>query len=41
MNTFLEKMKTVFRDPIMRKKVLFTFGALVVFRLLASIPMPN
>ncbi len=41
MNTFLEKMKTVFRDPSMRKKVLFTLGALVVFRLLASIPMPG
>ena len=41
MNTFLEKMKTTFTDPIMRKRIGFTLGALVMFRLLAAIPIPG
>ncbi len=41
MNTFFEKIKTVLRDPVMRKRIAFTIGALVVFRLLAAIPMPG
>ena len=41
MNKFIEKAKIVFRDPIIRKRIGFTIGALFVFRLLASIPIPG
>ncbi len=39
MNTFFNKLKVVFADALLRKKVLFTLGALTVFRLLAAIPI--
>ncbi len=39
MNTFFTKLKVVLGDGILRKKALFTLGALVVFRLLAAIPI--
>jgi preprotein translocase subunit SecY len=41
MKNFFEKISLVFRDPMLRKRILFTLGALVVFRLLASIPIPG
>ena len=41
MNTFTHKILTVFRDPIMRKRIGFTIGALVLFRALATIPIPG
>jgi preprotein translocase subunit SecY len=41
MNTFFEKLKLVFKDSMLRKRVLFTLGALVVFRFLAVIPIPG
>src|SRR3989344_262749 len=41
MNTFFEKLKIILRDPTLRKRILFTLGALVIFRVLASIPMPG
>lgn len=41
MNTFLEKAKIVLRDPVIRKRIGFTIGALFVFRLLAAIPIPG
>lgn len=41
MKNFLEKITIVFRDETLRKRIGFTIGALVVFRLLATIPMPG
>lgn len=39
--TFLRKTKLVFEDETLRKRILFVLGALVVFRLLAAIPVPG
>ncbi|MEQ1561294.1 MAG: preprotein translocase subunit SecY [Nitrospira sp.] len=39
MKTFFSKIALVFQDKILRKRMLFTLGALVVFRVLASIPI--
>jgi len=41
MKNFLEKITIVLRDETLRKRIGFTLGALVVFRLLASIPIPG
>ena len=41
MKNFLEKITIVLRDAGLRNRILFTLGALVVFRLLAAIPMPG
>lgn len=41
MSKFLQKIKTVFTDPNLRKRILFILGALVVFRMLAVIPIPG
>ncbi len=41
MNTIFQKIATVIKDPTIRKRILFTIGALVVFRLLATIPIPG
>ncbi len=41
MNTILQKIRTVIKDPSIRKRILFTLGALVIFRLLATIPIPG
>ena len=41
MKNFFAKIGTVLKDPAMRKRIGFTLGALVVFRLLAAIPMPG
>lgn len=38
---FTRKMKLVFGDPTLRRRILFVLGALIVFRLLAAIPMPS
>lgn len=38
---FIRKMKLVFGDPTIRRRVLFVLGALALFRLLAVIPMPG
>lgn len=35
------KIKMIFTDEALRKRVLFVFGALVVFRLLSMIPIPS
>jgi preprotein translocase subunit SecY len=40
-DSFVRKMKLVFEDSELRNRVLFVFGALVVFRLLAAIPIPG
>jgi preprotein translocase subunit SecY len=41
MNTFITKLKTVFTDEMLRKRVLFMLGALALFRLLAALPIPG
>lgn len=40
METFVRKMKMIVEDASLRNRVLFVLGALVVFRLLANIPIP-
>lgn len=39
--TFLRKLKLVFTDGTLRNRILFTLGALIVFRALAAIPIPG
>ncbi len=40
-DAFVRKVQIVIEDPILRARVLFVLGALVVFRLLAAIPVPS
>lgn len=40
-DSFVRKVKLVFTDEVLRKRILFVFGALIIFRLLAAIPMPG
>lgn len=40
-NTFLKKLKLIATDAKLRNKILFVFGAILVFRLLATIPIPG
>jgi preprotein translocase subunit SecY len=41
MGNFLDKARLVFGDKVLRKRILFTLGALIIFRLLAIIPVPG
>jgi len=41
MNTFFNKIKLIWTDSILRKKLLFVLFALIAFRLLAAIPIPG
>ena len=41
MQTFLRKLKLIFTEPAIRRRVVFVLGALVVFRLLAAVPIPG
>jgi preprotein translocase subunit SecY len=41
MNAFLAKVKTVFTDEALRKRVFFMLAALALFRLLAALPIPG
>ncbi len=41
MKEFFNKIALVFQDRILRKRILFTLFALVLFRALASIPVPG
>jgi preprotein translocase subunit SecY len=41
MNKFLSKVKLVWRDNSLRKRIFFVLGSLVVFRLLSAIPIPG
>ena len=41
MQNFLNKMKLVWTDITLRKRVLFVLAALIVFRLLSAIPIPG
>jgi len=38
---FFAKLKLVFKDGVLRRRILFVFGALIVFRALAAIPIPG
>jgi preprotein translocase subunit SecY len=40
-NTFIRKLKLAFGDPEIRFRIFFLIGALALFRLLASIPIPG
>jgi preprotein translocase subunit SecY len=39
--TFIRKLKIVLEDETLRARILFVLGALVVFRILAAIPVPG
>ncbi len=41
MQIFLRKLSIIFTEPAIRNRVLFVLGALVVFRLLAAVPIPG
>lgn len=41
MEKFFSKIKLIWTDSSLRKKILFVLGALVVFRLLSAIPIPG
>lgn len=41
MNSFSHKLRLVFEDPSLRNRVLFTAGILIIFRLMAIIPIPG
>jgi preprotein translocase subunit SecY len=41
MNKFFYKLRLMIADPILRKRLLFVLGALVVFRLAAAVPIPG
>ncbi|HUC88799.1 MAG TPA: preprotein translocase subunit SecY [Candidatus Paceibacterota bacterium] len=41
METVLDKIKMIFTDKAIRSRILFVLGALIVFRLLAIIPIPG
>ncbi|MCR4310963.1 MAG: preprotein translocase subunit SecY [Candidatus Taylorbacteria bacterium] len=41
MNTFFTKIRLMFGDKVLRKRILFLAGFLVLFRILASIPVPG
>lgn len=41
MSAFVQKLRLVFADSMLRKRILFVLGALIVFRLLATIPIPG
>jgi preprotein translocase subunit SecY len=40
-STFINKLKLIIHDRVLRRRILFVFGALVVFRLLATVPIPG
>lgn len=40
-NNFFRKLKLIFADPILRRRVLFVLGGLAVVRALAAIPVPG
>lgn len=41
MNTFFEKLRLVFSDSTLRKRIIFALVMLVIFRFLANIPVPG
>ena len=41
LGTFFQKLKLVAQDGTLRKRIFFVLGALIVFRILATIPIPG
>jgi preprotein translocase subunit SecY len=41
MNTAFQKIKMMFADPSLRRRLIFTLCALAIFRVLAAIPVPG
>ena len=41
MSDFFRKLAVAFKDPILRRRIAFTVIALVIFRVLATIPIPG
>tara|TARA_Y100001935_G_C17272624_1_gene492819 strand:+ start:61 stop:1338 length:1278 start_codon:yes stop_codon:yes gene_type:complete len=41
MAELLQKLTIVFRDKVLRRRILFVLGALALFRFLASVPVPS
>ena len=41
MSNFLHKLRLVFQDAVLRKRIFFTLFILIVFRFLATIPIPG
>ncbi|OHA91673.1 MAG: preprotein translocase subunit SecY [Candidatus Zambryskibacteria bacterium RIFCSPHIGHO2_01_FULL_49_18] len=41
MSKFLEKLKLIFGDPVLRKRILFAAGLLAITRIFAVIPIPG
>lgn len=41
LNTFFTKLKLIVGDPELRRRILFVLGILVLFRVLASVPIPG
>lgn len=41
MQTFFHKLKIIFTEPSIRKRVLFVLLALAIFRILAAVPIPG
>lgn len=39
--TFIHKLKLTFSDEVLRGRIFFVLGALVVFRILATVPIPG
>src|SRR3989338_1162140 len=41
MSIFAEKLNLLLSDRVLRKRILFVLGALILFRILAAIPAPG
>jgi len=41
LDNFITKLAVAFKDPVLRRRIGFTIGALVLFRVLAAIPIPG
>lgn len=41
MQTFFQKLKVAFTEPTIRNRIFFVLGALIIFRMLAAIPIPG
>lgn len=40
MNVLIDKIKSILRDPLLKKKVIFTFFIFLIFRIFAFLPVP-
>ncbi len=41
MDTFLQKLKIIVTEPAIRDRILFVIGAIILFRILAAVPIPG